>query len=166
MSRGFTLLETLIAIAILTILMTIMLPSITTFVERQRVLYLVSELRNMLHQAKSEAISQDSKIRLSYINSATEWSISLYADKANSIESSTLEPLLLYSIPSFSHPSLLLITSISSLQFNSVRGTPHMPASFYLYQNRDKQVKLTIHNITGRVKSCSINGNYYGFKQC
>lgn len=63
-SRGFTLLELLITLAIAAILLTIALPSFETWLQRERHTRAVNQLQAIYHFARSEAVKREEMIVL------------------------------------------------------------------------------------------------------
>lgn len=73
-TRGFTLIELMMAIALLGIIATLAAPSMANFVIRQRVSSQANELMLSLAFARSEAIKRNAQIRLLPVtNSADGW---------------------------------------------------------------------------------------------
>ncbi len=61
---GFTLIELMIALAIVGILLTLGVPSLKTFMQRNQLTASTNELISALHVARSEAIKQNSRVSI------------------------------------------------------------------------------------------------------
>lgn len=74
---GFTLIELMVTIAVLTIIVSIAAPSISTQLANQRVNSTVSTLQNALKEAKAESIIRRQAVTLTYDSAASPKTISL-----------------------------------------------------------------------------------------
>jgi prepilin-type N-terminal cleavage/methylation domain-containing protein len=68
-SQGFTLIETLITIAILTTIAAIALPNLTSALENSRIRGASDHITNLLYFAKSEAIRQNKTVYINFASS-------------------------------------------------------------------------------------------------
>lgn len=73
-TRGFTLIELIVAIAVAAILMTIAVPSLKNLIRDNRVTGQTNELVAMINFARNEAIRRNDTISVVLTNSADGWS--------------------------------------------------------------------------------------------
>lgn len=166
MPRGFTLLELLITVIVLTTLLMSAVPSFSYLIEQQKVKRLSGDLEGFLIQAKSESVLQNKSLKIFYIKEPNDWILSLNPEDSTLTTISEAKSSSITYLHSKSYPQLVLSSKMSSLVLNPVRSTPHMPASFFLYKDRNKKIKLLIHHITGRIRICAQGEEYYGYKKC
>lgn len=150
--RGFTLLELVFAIAVMSILIAMAAPSFTGLIESNKVKRLATEIEWLLVQAKSEAVMRGENV---YVNStataidpriASSWRIySSLAD--NSITFSSIDS------SSFSIIKLINNSKLQSFYFDPIYGKPSANGS-YRYSVGDYNLKTTIYSITGRIYTC------------
>ena len=166
MPRGFTLLELLTTIMVLATLLMSAVPSFSYLLEQQKIKRLSGDLEGFLIQAKSESVLKNKALKIFYIKESSDWILSLNPE--GSIVKTIFEAKsssITY-LHSKSYPQLVLSSKMSSLVLNPVRATPHMPASFLLYKDKSKKLKLLIHHITGRIRICAEGEVLYGYKKC
>lgn len=74
-SEGFTLLEVLIALAIMVMLVTFGVPSFSSFYSGQRVIGAAEQIYNHLQQARTEAVTRNTTVYVNFTGSgSTTWS--------------------------------------------------------------------------------------------
>ncbi|GGK51248.1 prepilin-type N-terminal cleavage/methylation domain-containing protein [Aliivibrio fischeri] len=166
MPRGFTLFELVISIAVLSILLMAAGPSFTRLLEDQSVKRFAGEIEGFFIQAKSESVLQNKKLNLFYIDDSVSWIISLNPEGSSVATIAEAKNTSLAFIKSLNHPNITMSSSISVLTFDPVRATPNLSRSFYFYKDNNKKLKLSVHNITGRIKLCGLEGAFYGYKKC
>ncbi len=166
MPRGFTLFELVIAIVVLSTLLVAAGPSFSHLLENQSMKRFAGEAEGFFIQAKSEAVLQNKELKLFYLNESTDWIISLNPVGSTATTISGIKLTSLSYIDSINHPNIKISSSVSSIIFDSVRATPNLSRSFYFYKDNGKQLKLSTHNITGRIKLCGNGGTFYGYKEC
>lgn len=78
-SRGFSLIELMVAITILAILLALAVPSFQDMIQRNRVRTAAADLSDSLNLARSEAIKRGSSTRLC-IDDENAWTVELISD--------------------------------------------------------------------------------------
>lgn len=108
-SAGFTLVEMIIAVAILGIMAAIAMPSFSTFIRNAQIRSAVENMQAGLNLARSEALRRNTRVSLWMVNgisatcarsaSGTSWVVSLAdpAGKCNIVSSETVAPQLVQS---------------------------------------------------------------------
>lgn len=166
MPRGFTLFELVITTAVLAILLMSAGPSFVRLFEKQNMKRFAGDLEGFFIQAKSESVLKNQSLKLFYVEEGDNWLISLNPEVSVLSDISNIKVNSIAYLSSDTYTQINISSSVSSLVFNPVRATPHMPASFLFYEQESRQLKLSIHNITGRIKICAKGGTYYDYKKC
>ena len=177
MARGFTLIEMLISIVVLTILLATAVPSFSGISEKAKMQRLAGELQGFFIQTKSEAVLRNQPVYLNFIKIGTpysgEWGL---ATRSNSVPATSLSSAqsgaLVYldgsafknitvNFPMANGTSLLSI-----LKFEPVNGKPVQSSSLSFFIDANKPLKLVFSNITGRIRICGDGGEFYGYPAC
>jgi prepilin-type N-terminal cleavage/methylation domain-containing protein len=74
-SPGFTLLELMIAVAILVLLAALAAPSLSDFFDRNRVRAAADDVSSLISHARAEAVKNDVPVRISMAGSGTAWCV-------------------------------------------------------------------------------------------
>jgi type IV fimbrial biogenesis protein FimT len=74
-SPGFTLLELMIAVAILALLAALAAPSLSDFFDRNRVRAAADDVSSLISHARAEAVKNDLPVRISMVGSGTAWCV-------------------------------------------------------------------------------------------
>lgn len=170
MVRGFTLLELLITVSIVTIILAFAAPSYRQVNEQIKMTALANELHGFFIQAKSEAVFRNQEVWLhveGMPSNTGEWRLLLSSDKHHS----TLSPETIISVLSgdrYHHFSVSYHSSINPVTFEPVMGNPTSAGRFRIQgKGADNQgLDVIFHNRAGRVRICSVQGELYGFSAC
>ncbi len=77
-SGGFTLVELIVTIAVIAILATVAVPSMSSFLDKRKVVSAAEELYSNIQQARSEAITRNQTVGLRFSeNNTTTWAYGL-----------------------------------------------------------------------------------------
>ena len=166
MPRGFTLLELIITIIILAILLMMAGPNFSRLLEHQNIKRFAGDLEGFLIQAKSESVLKNKSLKVIYVKEANYWILSLNPEGISPTTIFDVKSSSITYLHSINYPQLFLFSKVPSLTFNPVRATPHMPASFFFYKDKNKKIRLSIHHMTGRIRLCAQGGNHYGYEIC
>ncbi len=84
-SRGFSLIEFMIALIILSILVGIAVPGFLDFLRRQKMSSSANSALAMLQYARSEAIKRQSDIEVNFVADSTGWTIEVRQDDTDEL---------------------------------------------------------------------------------
>ncbi|MBP2701952.1 GspH/FimT family pseudopilin [Photobacterium lucens] len=162
--RGFTLLELVIAVSVMSIMLAMAAPSFSNLIASQKIKRLATELEWIMVQAKSEAVMRGANTKLHYISvnttpsSINNWSIVLKDNTGNQLSS--------ISSDSFSNIKICRTFTSNDTEFKSRDGRPKTSGGIVFYVDAAKKVKVITSHLTGRIYACSIGLDSYGFKAC
>ncbi len=167
MSRGFTLFELLICLAVMTALLSMSLPSFSTFSRQAQMTSLATSLPNFLYQAKSEAIFRHQDLWAHFIlpssgQSPGEWEIQIR-------DSQQLDGQLVMRFSGAPYTNINIVPDFSAnqIKFDGVRGKiKNGSIAFYDLQDQSKSLKLLTSYGASRIRICGENGAAYGYPNC
>ena len=176
--KGFTLIELMVTIAIAAILLTIGVPSLTSFFDRQKVITAAEQVYSHLQQTKVEAISRSDDVAFvhnatttqsttfDYVITTEQSSCSLASDNCY-LNINGVEVLTEYTNAAFSDVKIS-VTSNSNVVFDGTRGgleTPNIGFSFDFESPIGLKLRCSINQI-GRIKLCSPDSSVSGYGGC
>ncbi|EMY6466101.1 GspH/FimT family pseudopilin [Vibrio alginolyticus] len=168
MPRGFTLLELLITVAVLSIILAFAVPSFSRVSQTVQMQRLATELAGFLSQSKSEAVMRNQKLYIHFsmaknvVVSQGAWSLQL----TNSSSGSGV--ILSLSGSAYSELSLKHSYDNQKISFDEVRGRPQ-GGNIEFFPTNAQNIKLQakLSNPPGRIKICSNSGaKLYDYRQC
>ena len=168
MTRGFTLLELLITVSVLSILIATAAPSFSSVTQSVKMQRLAGELNGFLIQAKSESVKKNQDLWVHFstakneVQSTGDWTVWL-----KPTEDLTGETLLQLSGESFRDVSFSHNYTGERISFESVRGRPAR-GTIYLSPNASSTDRLLIKlsSPPGRIKVCGESSAQYGYDAC
>lgn len=168
MLRGFTLLEMIITISIMTVLLAFVAPNLYRYQQKQKIINLASELQGFLIQAKSEAVfrNQDlwAHIGLSSDPARPElWEIRLTDSEQNN-QGQTIQ---LMSGEKYRDVVISSGYSSNQIKFDGVRGkitNGHLGLSFVFSTGNELLLKSSFG--ASRIIVCSEAEALYGYPKC
>lgn len=168
MTRGFTLLELLITVSVLSILIATAAPSFSSVTQSVKMQRLAGELNGFLIQAKSESVKRNQDLWVHFSTAKNEvqstgyWTIWL-----KPTEDLTGETLLQLSGEPFRDVSFSHNYTGKRISFESVRGRPAR-GTIYLSPNASSSDRLLIKlsSPPGRIKVCGESSAQYGYDAC
>ncbi|WP_439147075.1 GspH/FimT family pseudopilin [Vibrio sp.] len=168
MTRGFTLLELLITVSVLSILIATAAPSFSSVTQTVKMQRLAGELNGFLIQAKSESVKRNQDLWVHFsmekneVQSTGGWTIWL-----KPTEDLSGETLLQLSGEPFRDLSFSHNYTGDRITFESVRGRPSR-GTLYLAPNTVSTDRLLIKlsSPPGRIKVCGESSAQYGYEAC
>jgi type IV fimbrial biogenesis protein FimT len=175
--QGFTLVELMVTITIAAILLTIGVPSLTSFFDRQKVVAAAEEAYGYLQEARSEALSRNSTIFLAAFSSSGNWGYG-FSNTDNcepsvsdscviSVGGSDVERAWL----STQHSDVSMAISGSIGMFEGIRGfyledDGTSPEDLeWLFSIGERSMLVTV-NPLGRISICSPSASVGGYIPC
>ena len=159
-NSGFTLLELIITVALVSIVMAIAIPSMTTFNQNDRLVTNINTMIGHLAYARSEAVKRSQQVSICVSNDAATctggnnwedgWIVYIDADGSNTFDAS--EEILRAQQALGSNQTLTPTTFASQVTYD-YRGFATSTGSFQLCDNRTGPHGKTINiSNTGRVR--------------
>ncbi|HFQ4934707.1 TPA: GspH/FimT family pseudopilin [Vibrio vulnificus] len=170
MHRGFTLLELLITVAVLTTLLLFTAPNFSKVTQQGKVVNLANELQGFLVQAKSEAVlrNQDLWVHIDGLPSSDgKWTLSLSTASTSSALSTT-NTLAVFEGRRYRNVWVSNTQTLNIVKFDHVMGNPQEAGSIMVKQSETDPypIKVVVHNRAGRIKLCTLSESKYGFEKC
>ncbi|WP_318439639.1 pilus assembly FimT family protein [Photobacterium leiognathi] len=160
--RGFTLLELVIAVSVMSIMLAMAAPSFSQLIETNKIKRLATEVEWFLVQAKSEAVMRGGNVYIHKVTSPTpQWClISSLSASIGSSDCSNLPSNLLGVVTSYSFELATLDASstLNNFHFEPIYGKPIDAAigGNYTYSLGNYTFKTVLYSPTGRIYSCII----------
>ncbi|PQJ66140.1 GspH/FimT family pseudopilin [Photobacterium angustum] len=176
--NGFTLLELMITLSILSVLLMTAAPSFTQLLEKNKVKNISADIEGFLLQAKSESVMRNEPLKVKYIRDSGDiteyhndgqWVLALLPASSVASTISNAKSDAIQIILGNKYKGINFKVSMSSyLTMDASRGTPNTTGQFYFYiTDSSKEVQVILNRLTGRIRSCSVaSGGAYEFKPC
>ncbi|PSV91970.1 GspH/FimT family pseudopilin [Photobacterium angustum] len=174
--QGFTLLELVIAVSVMSVLLAMAAPSFSQLIETNKIKRLATEVEWFLVQAKSEAVMRGRNVYIHKVTSpAPQWCLfsSLSAAIGSSDCSNPPNNLLgLVASSNFELATLDSSSTLTNFYFDPIYGKPESAAigGNYIYSLGDYTFKTVLYSPTGRIYSCIIapttSGKVGIYEQC
>jgi len=168
MPRGFTLLELLITVSVMSILLAIAAPSFSHVSQKVQMQRLATELFGFLNQSKSEAVMRNTKLYLHFSMDKNDtigggnWSLDL-------TDSSTAggNSILHFSGAPYSDLSITHNYEPKYISFDKIRGQAALGTiEFFPTLNQNSKLNIKLSTPSGRVRVCSGSGALYDYPEC
>lgn len=176
--RGFTLLELLIAIAMLAIVLSLAVPSMRGAAEKRRTIAAAEELYSQLQLARSEAIARSQQIFMTIAGGAN-WAVGVSNDAAcdpsDNVPACALPDVtnnnpITHRFTFNDHPGLSFATTLNQITFQSQRGVASAATIDITSTGDVGYVMRVVVGPLGQVSMCSSNadpGRYVsGYRPC
>ncbi|MFG0605919.1 GspH/FimT family pseudopilin [Vibrio mimicus] len=172
MHRGFTLLELLITVAVLTTMLLFSAPKFSQVSQQAKVVNLANELQGFLIQAKSEAALRNQNLwmhiqGLSSANATGNWKLSLStASTAAAVTSANT--LAIFEGHRYRNVWVSNTQTLNTVEFDHVMGNPQEAGNILIKESESDRnpIKIVVHNRAGRIKICTVSEAKYGFEKC
>lgn len=164
MTRGFTLFELVIVLAILGLLLSATTPSLTTMSGHKQMQSFAHEMTGFISQARAEAIwrHQDLWAHIER-TSATDWQLNL----TDSSRADAGEVVLSFPAERYRQLVLSWTYSADKIKFSGGRGRIKSGSLiFYSAHQPNSKLKLTTSFGGNRVMVCGVSDSHYGFPEC
>lgn len=170
---GISFIEILIVISILALLVGLAAPSFQGVLAGRRLEGHAAELATDIHHIRSEAVTRNRGLRISFGSDAGGTCYVLHTGDAGdcscvssgSAQCSDSNNSLIKSVGLPRHRGVLLQANVSSMLFDPIRGTATPAGSIDLIADSGKVIRQIV-NITGRTRTCSPQGSMNGYKVC
>lgn len=171
-SRGFTLVEAAIVLAVAAITLSAAAPDFSGFIERQRLDGVASQLVSDIQFARSEAVLRNRGVRISLHQEAAGACYLVHTGAAADCEchadgSATCSgaATVLRSVALPLAERVGLSGGVSSIQFDPLHGTSTPTGTLRLTTASGRAVHHVV-NLMGRIRSCSPQGRMPGYRSC
>ncbi|WP_153447430.1 GspH/FimT family pseudopilin [Vibrio algicola] len=178
MERGFSLIELMITIVVMTILLAVVAPSMGYFNEKAKMQRLANELSGFLIQARSEAVMQNKTLYLSFLPNTPlgsapttydgKWGLALRASSAIPGSLAAQQNNAEMYLSGMAFKNMTISTNNHWPALDSVNGRPEGGSNSEVTFSIDTEKKLKIiqEGISGRVNICGVGGDLYGYPGC
>lgn len=171
---GFTLIETIVVVAVAGIVMTAATPSLGHLIDTRRIDGVATELVSDLQFARSEAVTRNQAVRVSFqSNAATGASCYvIHTGTADQCQCSSAGPARcdgeaqpIKTVALHAAQRISLQANVGSLVFDPLHGTASPTATLRISGPQNRAVHQMV-NLMGRVRSCSPQGAVSGYRAC
>lgn len=160
--RGLTLLETMIALAIMAVLGAMAAPSLGSSMARHRVKAAAGHLAADLGEARHEATRRGTLMHVTF-QAGSDWCYAITIDPQATC--ATTGSAVLKRVSAKDHPGVTMVQA-QTIEFNGPRGTgPETPAQVQLVSARGDQLQVRV-SLLGRAKVCSPDGALADVPHC
>jgi type IV fimbrial biogenesis protein FimT len=171
-SRGFTLIELMVAIAVLGILITLAAPSFNGFIDRYRVKRAADTISAFLINTKSEAVKRNTTVRAVFNTTGASWCAGMTTNatcdctvtNANACQIDGVERVVRGS----DYKNIALAVTGSTFAFTPLRGVANVAGNAEVTSANGLKIQVKVKNTTGRIRVCSPSGsgNVTGYPAC
>jgi len=171
-SRGFTLVEAAIVVAVAAVTLTAATPDFSGFIERQRLDGVASQLVSDIQFARSEAVMRNHGVRISLNAEAAGACYLVHTGAAGDCEchadgtaacTGSAHALRTVALPAGER--IGLSGSVSSILFDPLHGTSSPTGTLRVTAASGRAIHHVV-NLMGRIRSCSPQGRVVGYSNC
>lgn len=172
--HGFTLIETMVVVAIAGIVMTTAMPSFGNLIETRRIDGVATQMATDLQFARAEAVSRNEAVRVSFKPNATTGSACyvIHTGAADQCQCTATGPAQceggaqqIKTVALDSTQRVNLQANVGSVLFDPLHGTASPATTLRVTGPQNRAVHHTV-NIMGRVRSCSPQAAISGYRAC
>jgi type IV fimbrial biogenesis protein FimT len=169
--HGISLIETLIALAVVAVSLSTAVPGFKSALERRQLDGAAAQLETDIQHARSLAVANNHSVRLKFGDDASGSCYAVFQGAANQCQchadgsSSCLGTQTVWRSMGFGASGTVRLSSnVGSIVFDPQQGTSTPTGTLRLLSRSGQAVHLVV-NIMGRVRSCSPTG-LVGYKPC
>ncbi|OLQ79830.1 hypothetical protein BIT28_00840 [Photobacterium proteolyticum] len=170
--QGFTLLELLITLSVITVLLTTAAPSFTSTLEHYKLRRLANQLATNLHLARTEAVRTNQTIYVHNINMSSStnsgWCVVMTSNAATPGGCSASDwTQALAVVDGGQFPSILISSNRNYSSFDGARSMVNQGMTYELKTDgmtADQRIEVIVSK-KSRIRRCSKNG-IPGFESC
>lgn len=167
MSRGFTFIEVLVSLLIVLVLMTSATPSWRTFYQKYQMKALAVGFQDFFIYVRSEAVFRNKNLWVHFektrLGERDEWTIYALDQDVVELDKHVLEQK---SLSVRQGKAQSIYANWSKIKISGVNGRPGQSGHIIFSMNGEEWLKVIFHNITGRVRVCSVGDAYFGYPEC
>lgn len=173
-ARGFTLIELAATVAVASIVMTTAAPSLSGWVDTQRLKGVAGEMASTLQYARSEAVMRNQPVRVSFhqapggtacyvVHTGNADQCPCDGNAPAPCSGADAQQIKTVALPADQRVSLQ--ANVASLLFDPLHGTA-TPAATLRLVGADGRAVHHVVNLMGRVRSCSPSSAVSGYRGC
>jgi type IV fimbrial biogenesis protein FimT len=171
-TRGFTLVELMMVVAVAGIVMTAATPSLNGWVEQQRLSNIAGDLARDLRQARSEAVMRNENVRFTLQHDGGNVCYLLHTGDAGECRCDAAGPArcdgtaqAIKQVQLDAQQGFALQSTSPTVVFSPAHGTVSPTATLRLQDRRGRTVQHVV-NVMGRVRSCAPQAAVSGYTAC
>jgi len=171
--RGISLIECCAVLAVLSVLAGLALPAFSDHLAKRRLEGRATELSNDLQYLRSEAVSRNEAMRISFgtdaggscyvLHPAEARECRCTSDGSAYCEAAGLAPLRSVGLPATD--GVTLASNVASIMIDPRLGTSTPGGTLRLSDGAGREIRQVV-NIMARVRSCSPAGRVAGYRRC
>lgn len=169
MPRGMTLIELTISLVVISSLLLAAAPSWKGFVDRYQAKSLASDLQGVFAMAKNEAIVRNKDLWIHFYKVLQDgevvWTITINRSRYSSADAHLAMSNALFMSEGKTAFMSANWRTIKVIGFNG-KFSQAGHILFSVNISKVPSLKLVFHNVTGRVRICSVGANYYDYLKC
>jgi len=170
--QGVTLLESMVAVTIMSVALSVAVPSFGVATEKRRLEGEAAQLRTDIHLARSESVRANQTLRLTVSSGSSGSCYVIHTGKAPDCPCLADAPPVcangayaLRSVRLAANGPIKLSSNVASMVFDPQRGTTSPTGTLRLTSPQGREVRLIV-NIMGRARSCTPSDDLPGYARC
>jgi type IV fimbrial biogenesis protein FimT len=169
---GVTLVESMLAVAIMGLAVSATVPSFVTATEKRRLEGEAAQLRTDIHLARSESVRANQTLRLTVSSGSSGSCYVIHTGSASACPCLTDAPPVctkgaqaLRSVRLPANSPIRLSSNVASMVFDPQHGTTSPTGTMRLTSPQGRELRLVV-NIMGRVRTCAASPGLQGYPLC
>lgn len=171
-ARGFTLIESCIALAVVAIVTCSVAPGLSDLFESRRLNGVAAQLATDIQFARSSAVARNRSLRISFSSTASSSCYVVHTGSAADCVCASSAPAVcsgaaieLRTVVLPASDRVVLQSNVASILFDPMHGTSTPTGTLRLIDSHGRAIHHVI-NIMGRVRTCSPLGAVPGHRVC